>query len=119
MLSVIAKVLTTWVQQIEGHFFCPQNWRKIKKALTQKGKIPLGKNENHEGDNKVPLPYKPIDQLSTQPDELGQLTLIGMREGTFHPLVLFELDFVSWIILEVKIDINRINLTPFHAHWVL
>ena len=50
---------------------------------------------------------------STQPDELGQLTLIGMREGTFHPLVLFGLDFVSWIFiknfqtfLEVKIDIN-------------
>ena len=43
------------------------------------------------------------------------LTLIGMmRQGTF----LFGSDFVSWIFtknfhtfLEVKIDINRINLT--------
>ena len=55
-----------------------------------------------------------------------KLTLIGMREGTFYPLVLFGPDFVSWIfiknsrkILEVKIDINRVNLTPCQAHWVL
>ena len=44
-----------------------------------------------------------------------------MREGTFHPL--FGSDFVSWIfvknfqtLLEVKIDINRVNLTPCQAH---
>ena len=50
------------------------------------------------------------------------LTLIGMREGTFIPLY-----FLDWILsaefllkfpnfLEVKIDINRVNLTPFLAH---
>ena len=50
------------------------------------------------------------------------LSLIGMRQGTFHPLVLFGSGFVSWIIiksfqtfLEVKIDINWINLTPCQA----
>ena len=121
MLSVIAKVLTTWVQQIEGHFFCPQNWRKIKKALTQKGKTPLGKNENHEGDNKVPLPYKPIDQFysawwawSVHPN---------WHEGGHFPL---PCTFWIWIFiknlqtfLEVKIDIKRMKLTPFQAHWVL
>ena len=47
------------------------------------------------------------------------LTLIGMRQGTFAPLVILGLDFVSWIciensqtFLEVKIDMNQVNLTP-------
>ena len=54
------------------------------------------------------------------------LTLIGMRQGTFTPLVISGWDFVSWIciknfqtFLEVKIDINRVNLTPCQAYWVL
>ena len=58
--------------------------------------------------------------------EYNALTLIGMRQGTFTPLVILGLDFVSWIciknfqtFLEVKIDINRVNLTPCQAHWVL
>ena len=54
------------------------------------------------------------------------LTLIGMREGTFHSPVFFGSDFVSWVFiknfktfLEVKIDIDRVNLTPCQAHSVL
>ena len=53
------------------------------------------------------------------------LTLNGIREGTFNPLVLFESYFVCWVLiknfqtfLEVKIDINWFNLTPCQAHWV-
>ena len=49
-------------------------------------------------------------------------TLIGMRQSIFTPLVILGLDFVSWIwiknfqtFLEVKIDINRVNLTPCQA----
>ena len=44
------------------------------------------------------------------------LTLTGMRES----------DFVTWIFIkhfhifvEVKIDINRVNLTPYQAHQAL
>ena len=54
------------------------------------------------------------------------LTLIGMRQSGFTPLIIFGLDFVSWIFiknfqtfLEVKIEINQDNLTPCQAHWVL
>ena len=54
------------------------------------------------------------------------LTLIGMRQGTLNPHVILGLDFVSWIciknfqiFLEVKIEINQVNLTPCQAHWVL
>ena len=54
------------------------------------------------------------------------LTLIGKRQGGFTNLMIFELDFVSWsfikkfqTLLEVKIEINRDNLTPCQAHWVL
>ena len=54
------------------------------------------------------------------------LTLIGMRQGPFTPLIIFGLDFVSWIFikdfqtfLEVKIEINWDNLTPCQNHWVL
>ena len=54
------------------------------------------------------------------------LTLIGMRQGGYTPLIVFGLDFVSWIFiknfqtfLEVKIEINQDNLTPCQAHWVL
>ena len=46
--------------------------------------------------------------------------------GHFPTLVLLGSDFVSWIFiknfqtfLEVKIDINQVNLTPCQAHWVL
>ena len=46
--------------------------------------------------------------------------------GRIYLLIIFELDFVSWIFiknfqtfLEVKIEINRDNLTPFQANWVL
>ena len=46
--------------------------------------------------------------------------------GYCYLLVLFGSDFVSWILikkfktfLEVKIDINLVNLTPCQAHWVL
>ena len=49
----------------------------------------------------------------------NSLTLIGLR-GDTSLLVLFGSDFVNWIFiknfqknLEVKIDINRVNLTPF------
>ena len=45
------------------------------------------------------------------------------EEGHFYPLVLFGLNFVSRIFiknfqtfLEVKVDINRVVLTPFQAH---
>ena len=55
----------------------------------------------------------------------AKLTLIVMRKGNFHPLVLFGADFVSWFFianfqtfLDVKIDINRVNLTPCQAQWV-
>ena len=54
------------------------------------------------------------------------LTLIGKREGGFTSLMIFGLDFVSWIFiknfqtfLEVKIDINWDNLTPCQAHLAL
>ena len=49
------------------------------------------------------------------------LTLIGMREGSWP----FWIRFFSWIFiknfqtfLEVKIGINRVNLTPCQAHFV-
>ena len=49
-----------------------------------------------------------------------------MRQSEFTPLIIFGLDFVSWIFiknfqtfLEVKIEINRNNLTPCQANWVL
>ena len=45
------------------------------------------------------------------------LTLIGMRKGTFNPLLNFCLNFPNF--LEMKIDINRVNLTPCKAHWDL
>ena len=55
-----------------------------------------------------------------------EFTLIGMRQGGFTPLMIFGLDFVSWIFdknfqtfLELKIEINRDNLTPCQAQWVL
>ena len=48
------------------------------------------------------------------------------EQGTFTPLVILGLDLVCWIsiknfqsFLEVKIDINWVNLTPCQAHWVL
>ena len=54
------------------------------------------------------------------------LTQIGMRQGTFHPLSFLEQIFGSWIFIksfktffEVKIDINRVNLPPCQAQWVL
>ena len=57
----------------------------------------------------------------------ASLTLIGMRGDTFISLSSLSVsDFVTWIFikifqtfLEVKIEINRVNLTPFWAHWVL
>ena len=56
-----------------------------------------------------------------QHSRLG-LTLIGMREGTFHPLSFLDQIFVIWFFiktfqtfLEVKIDINRVNLIPCQA----
>ena len=45
--------------------------------------------------------------------------------GHFSTSVVFGSDFVCWTFtkkfqtLEVKIDINRVNLTPWQAHWVL
>jgi hypothetical protein len=54
------------------------------------------------------------------------LNLIGMRQGGFTSIIILGLDFVSWLFiknfetfLEVKIEINRDNLTPCQAHWVL
>ena len=51
------------------------------------------------------------------------LTLIGLREGTVHPLSFLDqdvsADFLSKISpkkLEVKIDINRVILTLCQAH---
>ena len=48
------------------------------------------------------------------------------EQGTFTPLVILGLYLVCWIsiknfqsFLEVKIDINWVNLTPCQAHWVL
>ena len=56
----------------------------------------------------------------------GELTLIGMRQGTFHPFSfldhIFSADFFIknfQTFLEVKIDTNRVNLTPCQADWVL
>ena len=54
----------------------------------------------------------------------GQPLNPNWHEGRhFPPPVLFGPDFVSWIFtknfqtfLEVKIDINRVNLTPCQAH---
>ena len=53
----------------------------------------------------------------------SSLTLIGMRQGGFTPLIIFRLDFVSLIFfknfqtfLEVKIGVNRDNLTPCQAY---
>ena len=51
----------------------------------------------------------------------GTLTLIGMREGTFHPLSFLDqilpAEFLSKISKpEVKIDTNWVNLTPCQAH---
>ena len=42
------------------------------------------------------------------------LTLIGMRQGGFTPLIIFWLDFVSWIFIKnvQTFEINRDNLTP-------
>ena len=69
-----------------------------------------------------------IAKLLETYSEHSWLTLIGMREGTFQfpPLVLSGLYFVSWIfikifktVLEVKIDIIRVNLVSYQAHWVL
>ena len=52
------------------------------------------------------------------------LTLIGMRQGGFTPLIILGSDFVSWFFIkdfqtfgEVKIEINHDNLTPCQAHW--
>ena len=46
--------------------------------------------------------------------------------GHFPSIFLFGSDFVSWILiikfqtlLEVKIDINQVNMTPCQPHWVL
>ena len=68
-----------------------------------------------------PLSSRP--QRSCQTLLLVWLALIGMRGDFFHPLVLFGTDFVCLIFiknfqtfLEVKIDINWINLTPCQAH---
>ena len=54
------------------------------------------------------------------------LTLIGMRQDTFHPLLHFGSDFVSWIFitnlktfLEVKIDINRVNFDIIEVKLIL
>ena len=53
------------------------------------------------------------------------LTLIGMTEGTFHPLSFLDqilsAEFLSKNskLLEVKIDINSVNLTLCQAHCVL
>ena len=65
--------------------------------------------------------------IQIEPDKFYKtLTLIGMRQGTFNPRVIVGLDFVSWIciknfqtFLEVKIDINQVNLPPCQAHSVL
>jgi hypothetical protein len=53
------------------------------------------------------------------------LILIGMRQGAFTPCN-FGIGFCQLNVfqnfqtfLEVKIDINQVNLTPYQAHWVL
>ena len=67
-----------------------------------------------------------FQRISVNSSLLVSLTLIGMRQGGFTPLIIFGLDFVSWIfiknfqtVLEVKIEINWDNLKPCQAHWVL
>ena len=65
------------------------------------------------------------DDLWTHEGQKVPLTLIDTREDTFHPPYFFWADFVSWFFienyqafLELKIDINQVNLTPCQAHWV-
>ena len=55
----------------------------------------------------------------------SSLTLIGMKGNTFISLsvldqILFAVFYENFpTFFEVKININRVNLTPCHAHWVL
>ena len=46
--------------------------------------------------------------------------------GYFYPHVIFGSDFISWFFfkkfqtfLKVKIETNRVILTPYPAHWIL
>ena len=59
-----------------------------------------------------------IAKLLETYSEHSWLTLIGMREGTFHPLSFLDqilsaefLSNISKLFWEVKIDNNRVNLT--------
>ena len=45
----------------------------------------------------------------------NSLTLISMRQGTFHPLSFLDQILNFQTVLEVKIDINRVNLTPWQG----
>ena len=47
----------------------------------------------------------------------AHLTLIGMRQGTFHPLILFRSDFVSWIWSKNSKLFWRLKLTSIGLIW--
>ena len=45
------------------------------------------------------------------------LTLIGTRQGTFHPFVLFGSDFVSWIFIKKLQTFIKWKLTSIGLIW--
>jgi hypothetical protein len=83
---------------LKAIFFVHKIGVKSKRHLHKREKYPLAKMKTMKVITKSPFPTNQSIN-STQPDELGQLTLIGVREGTFNPLVLFGLDFVSLIFI--------------------
>ena len=65
-------------------------------------------------------PFQILAEMAATPTPF---TLIGMRQGTFHPLSFLDqdvsTDFLSQILnkkLEVRIEINQIVLTLCQAH---
>ena len=80
----------------------------------------------HKAENFFFFDYKrTLVRLSAGKRVRQTLTLIGMREGTFHPLsildqicqLIFDQKFPNFF--KVKMCINQVNLTPCQAHWVL
>ena len=45
------------------------------------------------------------------------LILIGIRQGTFHPLFLFGSDFVCWILIKISKLFWRWKLTSIWLIW--
>jgi hypothetical protein len=80
--------------KLKAIFFVHKIGVKSKRHLHKREKYPLAKMKTMKVITKSPFPTNQSIN-STQLDELGQLTLIGMSEGTFHPLFLFGLEFVT------------------------